>query len=202
MNTRPNAASVGSRRKNRGVVLFISLIVLVAMSLGGIAIMRSVDTTTLIAGNLAFKLRALHAADSGVANAMTWLLANKATLANDNVAEGYFSSESFDWTVASGWNSNTKTLTTDAAGNTVAYKIHRMCTLAATPYNGSSGGVANVCGQDAPITTNTTKPQEGDSSTGNTVFAPPPGLYYRVTVRSSGPRNTQSYIQSMLILPI
>ena len=38
-----------------GVVLFIALIVLVAMSLAGVALVRSVDTNLLIAGNLAFK---------------------------------------------------------------------------------------------------------------------------------------------------
>ena len=43
-----------SRRKQSGVVLFISLIILVAMSLAGIALIRSVDTSNLIAGNLAF----------------------------------------------------------------------------------------------------------------------------------------------------
>jgi type IV pilus assembly protein PilX len=40
-------------RRERGAILFIALIVLVAMSLAGIALMRSVDTNVLIAGNLA-----------------------------------------------------------------------------------------------------------------------------------------------------
>jgi Tfp pilus assembly protein PilX len=42
-------------RRQRGAILFIALIVLVAMSLAGIALMRSVDTNVLIAGNLAFR---------------------------------------------------------------------------------------------------------------------------------------------------
>ena len=42
-------------RAQQGVILFIALIVLVAMSLAGIALMRSVDTNVLIAGNLAFR---------------------------------------------------------------------------------------------------------------------------------------------------
>ena len=41
--------------KQRGVVLFIALIALVAMSLAAVALVRSVDTATIIAGNLAFK---------------------------------------------------------------------------------------------------------------------------------------------------
>ena len=52
------------RGAQHGVVLLISLIVLVAMTLAGIAVMRSVDTNVLIAGNLAFRNAALSAADA------------------------------------------------------------------------------------------------------------------------------------------
>ena len=41
------------RSGQSGVVLFIALIVLVAMTLAGIAIMRSVDTGVAISGNVA-----------------------------------------------------------------------------------------------------------------------------------------------------
>jgi Tfp pilus assembly protein PilX len=51
----PFGAHASLPSRIRGAVLFIALIVLVAMTLAGIAIMRSVDTATLIAGNLAFK---------------------------------------------------------------------------------------------------------------------------------------------------
>ena len=42
-------------RKQRGTMLIIALIVLVAMTLAGIATMRSVDTATVMAGNIAFR---------------------------------------------------------------------------------------------------------------------------------------------------
>jgi len=38
----------------RGIVLVIALIVMVALSLAGIALMRSVETSTAVVGNLAF----------------------------------------------------------------------------------------------------------------------------------------------------
>ena len=53
-----------SRRAQRGVILFVALIVLVAMSLTGIALIRSVDTNVLVAGNLAFRQGATAAADN------------------------------------------------------------------------------------------------------------------------------------------
>ena len=195
------------RRANRGLILLISLIVLVAMSLGGIAILRSVDTTILIAGNLAFKQRALHATDIGVSEALTGLIANKSTLANDNAGAGYFSSQDFDWKNASTWGT-AKLVTlsggTDAGGNRVDYLIHRMCTCANTTYNGTcAGGNANQCGIDNPTATADLKPKEGDSFKVDAFIIPTSGsVYYRVTVRSQGPRNTQSYIQAMLTISI
>ncbi|MEQ1774628.1 MAG: hypothetical protein ABL891_12660 [Burkholderiales bacterium] len=211
MNSRlAHIRRIGSRHANRGAVLIISLIVLVAMTLGGIAILRSVDTTTLIAGNLAFKQRALHAADRGVTEAVAWLIANKGTLASDNAAAGYHSSQPFDWTSGSAWTNQKLAATdtgtgTDTAGNRTYYVIHRMCTCANTAYNGSCGSpaVANQCGIDNPTATATPKPVEGDTFTiGGVVFPSTGSVYYRVTVRSEGPRDTKSYIQSMITISI
>lgn len=58
----PRAAAVNQQ----GMVLFIALIVLVAMTLAGIALVRSVDTANVIAGNLTFKQATLQAGDLGV----------------------------------------------------------------------------------------------------------------------------------------
>jgi len=51
------------RTREQGVILFVALIVLVAMSLAGIALMRSVDTSVLVAGNLAYRQGATSVAD-------------------------------------------------------------------------------------------------------------------------------------------
>ena len=63
------------RNTQRGVVLFIALIVLVAMTLAGLGMMRSVDTNNLIAGNLAFKNAATSAGDAAIEAARTWIAA-------------------------------------------------------------------------------------------------------------------------------
>jgi Tfp pilus assembly protein PilX len=64
--------------KQRGVVLFFALIALLAMSLAAVALIRSVDTSTMIAGNLAFKQSATSSGDAGVEAAITWLSATEA----------------------------------------------------------------------------------------------------------------------------
>ena len=83
----------GARRaRQAGVVLMMALIVLVAMTLAGIALVRSVDTSNIIAGNLAFKQAATNSGDTGVEAAAAWLAANSAALNNDASRPGYASS--------------------------------------------------------------------------------------------------------------
>ena len=65
----PRSGSVPASRE-RGVVLFIALIVMVALSLAGIALIRSADTATIVAGNLAFKQAAASAVDRSVEQAV------------------------------------------------------------------------------------------------------------------------------------
>src|SRR5690349_18537599 len=64
-----------TRNRQSGVVLFIALIVLVALSLAGLATMRSVDTAALVASNIGFRQAAVHSADQGIQTAYNWLIA-------------------------------------------------------------------------------------------------------------------------------
>ncbi|HLA36590.1 MAG TPA: hypothetical protein VJ001_17150 [Rhodocyclaceae bacterium] len=69
-------------RRQEGIVLFIALIALVALSLAGVAFMRSVDTAGLLAGNLAFNRAAIAISDAGMEEARVQL----ATLDNQLIA--------------------------------------------------------------------------------------------------------------------
>jgi len=71
--------SLPIRRRQRGVTLFIALIVLVAMTMAAVAMMRSVDTSTVVAGNIGFRQSAVNAADQGVQTAFAWLGATVTT---------------------------------------------------------------------------------------------------------------------------
>ena len=64
-------------RAQGGIVLLIALIILIAMTIAGIALLRSVDISNIIAGNLAFKQAATHAGDIGVERALAFLETNK-----------------------------------------------------------------------------------------------------------------------------
>ena len=73
-------------RHQRGVVLVISLIVLVALTLAGIALVRSTDTANVIAGNMAFRMGALQAVDTGVETAFTATTSDTGFFAAPSVA--------------------------------------------------------------------------------------------------------------------
>src|SRR5881396_1690728 len=66
-------ASAPLRARQGGTILIIALIVLVAMTLAGIATMRSVDTATITAGNIGLRQASVNAADQGIQAGVDWL---------------------------------------------------------------------------------------------------------------------------------
>lgn len=180
------------RGPQSGVVLFIALIVLVAMSFTGIAIMRSVGSGVLVSANLAFKQTTTAGAERGIEAAKTWLLGQSAaTLNNDNIGAGYYSGWGTFDPITYDWTSGTVSLPPDSAGTTVTYIVHRLCQ---TP-----NATINASGQQC-VMKSVTASSGGGGSTGGVAYgsvnlSTTVSPYYRVTVRSSGPKNTVSYVQ-------
>jgi Tfp pilus assembly protein PilX len=196
-------ATRAARRGQQGVILFVALIVLVAMSLAGIALMRSVDTNVLIAGNLAFRQGATLAGDRAfedtVDGARKWLLdpVNKDNLLHDKSVGYYWANwqSSFKPLDSAFWDdANTtawKDLKLDTSGNRVRYVIHRMCELAGD----QNQALTNCIKVPSADTVSSTK---GTVGYGTQALQTATSTYYRVTVRIDGPRNTVSYVQAML----
>lgn len=191
-----------------GVVLFIALIALVVMSLAAAALIRSVDTNATIAGNLSFQQSALISADRGAEAAMDWLRqtanANVNDLNNSNQLTGYYanygnllgSNVSLD-DIADVKDDSTWSTYAFSAGleadtqNTINYIIERMCTTdGVAPENDAS----NKCQFGAAQAGGGSKQAKTAEQAGARIEA---GLspVYRVTVRVTGPKNTQSYSQ-------
>jgi Tfp pilus assembly protein PilX len=190
-------------RRPRGAVLFKARIGHVAMTLAGIAIMRSVDTATLIAGNIAFKQGTIQSSDSGIEQAYQWLLANRPALASTDTGKGYFSARAdLNWNDPGSW-ANAAPAGTDAAGNTMSYVIHRMCDCANTGYSGNCAtGEANQCALTGAAGA-APPPAQGDSFTvGAPGFLQDPQVFYRITVRAQGPRGTTSFVQAMVAVAL
>lgn len=208
-------------RRERGVVLFIALIVLVAMTLAGLALMRSVDTNVLIAGNLAFRQNATLAADWAIEDARQLLASNTGTgvttLHNDQPAlaqagsipnppwpnSAYWANwqqgldltgnttnpaDDFDWSTA-------RSMGTDVGGNAMSYVIHRLCDVAGDPASATVSCIKSSTGGGAGASDQGTR---GVVSYGGAALPGVSSIFYRVTIRVQGPRNTLSYVQAVL----
>lgn len=217
MNQRAFPRCPSSRRhQQQGVVLLITLIALVAMTLAAIALIRSVDTGNVVAGNLAFKQSATLAGDAGTETAVNWLQSRAGTSAsfNDDAANAYYatSQDSLDMTGSSGdpnrslvdWDFNDcngaaasacifPSQPIDAgAGNQVNYIIHRLCQSSGDP-----NSIANSCATFQ--SESSLSPKRGEIKVGEEKrFESTPVEYYRITSRIKGPRNTISYVETIV----
>lgn len=63
-------------KQQRGVVLLVALIALIALSLSGLALMRSVDTSNIVSGNFAFNEATTQMAEIGMENAQAFIVGN------------------------------------------------------------------------------------------------------------------------------
>lgn len=193
-----------TRRSQRGVVLILALIVLAAMTLAGIGLTRSVFTTNKIAGNLAFQQSARHAADAGIERAIAWLESVSVETLYDNGLPaganlGYFASrqdpaagqswEQF-WNAVLVQSNRVNTLADEIGGNTVSFVIHRLC-------DGTGNPTAGIGCNASPTLV-------GSEGSSRGAGIPPPTIasqrYYRITVRVAGPRNTVSFVQSIVAI--
>lgn len=185
------------------MVLLVALIVLVAIMVAGVAMMRSVDTATLVSGNVAFQQAATYAADKGIEQAVQ-MLRDKQTagvLDNNDPSNGYYASlrttdsPSGTQSWQTFWDStydttNSVVLPTDQFQNTVSYVVHRQCANAKPP------GAGGLCVASPAVTKSPGTSQE----VGEPEVEAATQIYYRITVRVSGPRRTESYVQSHVAL--
>lgn len=198
--------------RQRGVVLFFTLIALLAMSLAAVALIRSVDTGTLIAGNMAFKQSATSSSDAGIEAAITWLADAEAANSGLNVLNdtshpfnvtdlatrpGYHSNAdpALNLTADATWDDvNNVLVGTDGSGNTVRYIIQRMCRNANVAVQNAdclfSGAIQDNGGQNIPL------PQEVCQGAGCPVAGQTPQI--RITARTTGPKSTVSYVQAFV----
>jgi type IV pilus assembly protein PilX len=204
----------GYAKQQRGVVLFFALIALVVMSLAAVALIRSVDTSTLIAGNLAFKQAAATSGDAGVESAIAAMAAMQtamdtngsklfidpaAALNVTDAANGFYSSSAtpaLNLSDPNIWvNGSSKFVGIDASGNKIRYIIQRMCRIP------DSLPLSPNCILSAPLpdTSQKTTPLPQDQCNSGP-DCPTAGQVpqYRITSRTEGPANTVSYVQAFV----
>jgi type IV pilus assembly protein PilX len=184
-------------------VLLIALIVLVALMLASVSLVRSVDTANVIAGNLAFKQASVQAADLGIETAVTALPNIVATTLDTDTTSGnyrYYATRRIadtngvptttavggDPAAATPIDWNQVPVADTRAGNTVRVVIDRLC-VGPTPVVDPIASCFHEASSDG-----------ASQSINKQVFTSVTMIYYRVTVRVTGPRNTVSMVQAIL----
>jgi Tfp pilus assembly protein PilX len=213
---KPNAFPT---RGQRGVVLLLALIMLVAMTLAGIMLYRQIGTGLIIARNLNFKRTAAVASDRGIETARTWLIGRTAAqLEQGSAADGYFPGwcntvldaggqpdadndgqaddcgnnpppSEFDPMVFN-WATSALATANDGVGHEVRYVIHRLCE---TPGAMNASGQQCVTIGSASAGSARTSAVYGSQALSNTSQP-----YFRITARTLGPTNTVVYTQTIL----
>lgn len=188
--------------RQQGMVLLVALLVLVAVMIAGIAMMRSVDSATLVAGNLAFQQAATNSADQGIEKAITVLQDLSATnkLNTDNPNKGYYATLTSSQSPAAGqtwqayWDANLAASAydagTDQTGNHIYFVVHRQC------LNPQAPGSGGQCVASPAVTTSSGNSEEA----GEIELQSASQVYYRITVRVLGPRRTESYVQTHIAM--
>lgn len=203
LKQRRPSLGAAQRAAQRGMVLLMALVVLVVIMVAGIAMMRSVDTATLVAGNLAFEQAATNAADKGIEQAIQMLKTKAGTptsLDSDDATSGYYATLRSNQSPSAGtsWQSFWDTSLSGAAydvgvdqfGNHIWYVVHRECANAAPP---GAGGQCVASPKTMVATGNSQEAGEIELQSSSQV-------YYRIVVKVQGPRRTESYVQSHIAM--
>jgi Tfp pilus assembly protein PilX len=209
--------------KQHGVVLLIALIMLITITLGGLALYRQVGTGIIVASNLAFKNSALIAADRGLEAARAWLVSTALDLGSASVPNGYFaawcnsvidpsnnpdanndgqiddckanpSPGNFDPRTFN-WDNSALATADDGNGNQVRYVVHRLCRIPGALNYTHPLGIPQEC-----VTLGSSTATGGAEiiDYGNRTLTSKIQPYFRVTAQTTGPRNTTVYTQMIL----
>lgn len=205
----------GAIRSQQGVVLLFSLIALVILLIAAVALVRSFHSSLFSAGNIAFKRDMQNQSERAVATvlrafgtgALNTSATRKASLTGSNYSATMLA------VTAQGIPTALQNDTTFGAvglvandiinqGVTVRYVVDRLCEV---PGDESVGTVADSCMlADNPVQAGTSSsnlqgPERSLGGTGKPSVSR--GVLYRLSIKVTGPRNTQSFFQSTFTVP-
>jgi type IV pilus assembly protein PilX len=212
-------------RLQRGVSLIFALLALAAISLAAVALVRAVDSGSLVIGNLLFKQDATRAADVAAERARDWLRTSGANLTQDAPDNGYYATAqaTLDPTGRVTSAANPLAVVNWGDSDSCACEAAGTCSTcthtpsAPIPVGSGVGAVrasyvitrlcpntgavdaSNACAQPAALRTSGTKDHSVVDNTNQHLEPPLAGAaYYRVIVRTVGGRNSVSFTETIL----
>ncbi|MGH6645832.1 pilus assembly PilX family protein [Aquabacterium sp.] len=216
---RQTQTSCASRSRQRGLSLLFALMSLVALSLASLALVRSVDTSSMVLGNLGFKQDATAIADQATRNAITWLNTSGADLNKDSANEGYYAQVNDDVDVIANSGENKLLVNWDLDGCKVAqnmpgssckvrphdadtingattnYVIFRLCSTAI-----GANDTGNSCAKPLNSTNSKVYRKGRKDYSDYEDFNTASGVYYRIVVRVIDARQTTSFVETIVHL--
>lgn len=180
----------------RGVVLLVTLVAMVILMISAIALVRSFNSSVLLSGNLAFKRDLVNQGERGMAKAIG-LFKTGGTLATETARTVTTVGSNYSASVLAAndrgvpkmlikdslWTMTGSDITDDVSKVTVRYLIDRLCTTGTVEFSTKSctyvAGVTDKGGSNW-----LKKAGSGDLPV------------YRISVRASGPHNTQVFLQT------
>lgn len=186
-------------KEQGGLALPVMLIILLVMLISSIYLLKSSNSTTLTASNLAYDSAQSRAVDAGLHAGFKWLsdtaAGNKALLNGDLPNDGYLATLDTTQSARSDafWNGR-KTIVHD--GQAIEYVVHRLCLL-----TGAYDAVGNACVQTADPNAGGAHVGVGDSLAADSPqFAETPKVHYVVTARMSGARGGNVVNQLVVLI--
>lgn len=172
------------KRSEAGATLILVLVTLAIMLIASVAMIKTTETSTAVAGNIAVKEAAVQAADLALGEAEAYI---RALATPDASALPRYSAISLqsdaaglpagiDWTAVQA---------TRQGNFTLQYVIDRQCD-APLPV---SDRVAQCAVGKAEA--------QGSAKIGSPSYSALPPVYYRVTVRVTGPKNAETFVQGL-----
>lgn len=172
------------KRAEQGLTVLVVLVLLTVMMLGGLALARMTEVGTLASGNAAYREAALQASEVGINTAFAQLTA----LADDEVDTGTWYTATPSATDVHG----IPMVDFDAAPSItvgayqVNYVAERVCT----------GAMPVVDAQRQCLIKQERQMASADRT--REAVDPPFAKQFRVTVRVTGPKGTQAWVQTLI----
>lgn len=171
------------RRAERGVTMIVVLALMSVMLLAGLAFARMAEIGVLASGNAAYREASLQASQVGLNTAFAAVRA----ITDEETAAG-----NWYWpTIQAADSDGVPNVTWNSAPSvtvgpyTVRYVAERMCTVATVSNSLRECLVKQI-------------PQIGSDNEGVEALDPPNSRQFRITVRVSGPKDTQTFVQSLV----
>ncbi|MGG7606707.1 hypothetical protein [Massilia sp. BKSP1R2A-1] len=191
------------RVRQLGIALPVMLIMLLILLVSSIYLLRSSNSTTLTAANLAYDAQLARANDFGLHAGFNWLsqtaTLNRAALNSNIGAQGYRATMNTRLSVRSTefWDGSRSVA--DGRGNTIRYVIHRMCTMA-EPTNAPNNYCVRTTANPAAL--GNAVGVGNSMKTDGALFDGVPQTHFVITARIDGPRGGNVITQMVVLIAI